>query len=133
MIAYIRNEDNIYKECNSKSKCIAKVAPLDAIHVIEDQDNGWSKVYTDSGESGYLKNINIGLDNLSDYPDGYVVENSCLFESNSKRSPVILGIPKRIEVKILSKGKKYTEVLFRNQVGWILSKNVRCLRKICDK
>lgn len=133
MIAYTRNEDAIYKECNSKSKCIAKVNALEVVHVVEDQQNGWSKVQTEDGKYGYLKNTSIGLNGLSDYPDGYIIESSCLFESDSKHSPVIFGIPQRLEVKIISRGKKFTEVSFRSQTGWIFSKNVEQLRKIIDE
>ena len=119
----IKGETNkkyrLYSKHDSTSKKLGNVHGGDNVWLIRDLKDGWSLVATDK-KVGYLKNVAINAVGLSGYNRVTLNTEVTVHEKNSIMSTKIATVPAGNDVKIITKRKKWTNVVMPNgKNGWI--------------
>lgn len=114
----------LYKKHDSSSDKIQSLKSGSDIWVIRDLKDGWSLVAT-SNHIGYAKNSIINMVGLSAYRKTKLIANANVHEKNSGLSPTLQKLKKGSEIKIVTIGKKWSNVICPDKTsGWILTKHV---------
>ena len=109
----------VYSKHDSTSKKIETIHSGDDIWLIRDLKDGWSLIAT-SSHVGYVKNVAINAVGLSGYRRVTLKDDTSVYEKNSILSAKLATVPAGNDVKIITKRKKWTNVVMPNgKNGWI--------------
>ena len=109
----------LYSKHDSTSKKLETVHGGDKVWLIRDLKDGWSLVATEN-HVGYLKNVAINAVGLTGYRRVTIDKDIKVHEKNSAMSSVIATVTAGNDVKIITKRKKWTNVVMPNgKNGWI--------------
>lgn len=101
---------------------------------VKDTGKGWSKVKaTISGKTitGYVKNTCIKKSGLSQYRTAVVTATVAVIrKKNTKKSKILARVPKNADVKVVSVGKLWVNVIYtisnKKVTGFIYRKRIKC-------
>lgn len=121
----IKKETVLYEKKDILSNHLDKAAALDSIRVINDCGDGWS-VGIFNYKVGYMKNSVIKCVNLSCYPESKIEQDCWIRETNSSVSKKIKHLCTGEKVKIVTKRKYWSRVIFTADDsiirGWVKTK-----------
>lgn len=114
----LRHESTLYERKDVLSRKITKVPVLEEVRVVKDCGDGWSIVIFDHLE-GYIKNTGICNLGKSHYPESKIEQDCWLREKNSSVSKKVKCLYAGLKVKVITKRKYWSRVIFTDDDGTI--------------
>lgn len=114
-----------FKSKDITSKALAKLTEGDKVRFVKDCKDGWSEVISVSdGEVGYVKNKYLEA-KLSGYKTAILKANSNIKQKNSATSKTIDKCRLDASVRVITKRKVWTNVIWYGKTGWVKTKNIK--------
>lgn len=125
----VKTKCKLYKKSNIVSGSYGTMPVGRQIEYIKDNKDGWSKVcasFNGEAYTGYIKNTCIcGKTELSGYRKGTICVSSAPVRAKNKKSSKKLGTAKKGTVfNVVSVGKFWTNIKYKNKDGFIFNKKI---------
>ena len=116
-----------YADMSVKSKSHGKLTSDSKVRFVKDMENGWSKIISlADGEISYVKNKYLDKEKLSEFKSATVKTAGVLRKNNKmKAAALIKNVPAGASIKVISKGKHWTNCIINGKNGYFATKKIK--------